>query len=236
MKFPHQYQHRVVMYNRATVELGFDLNDFAAALREVLNKCFSPYWGTNATIRVGDGSSANCLGLVFLDDADVHGALSYHDLTTGEPLAKVFVNTVRQNGEELSVAASHELFEMLVDPGCNRYAMREDNALFPLEVCDAVEEGGYIDVLNFRMSNFCLPSWFDSRTMCNVFDFLDLTRKPFQLEAGGYALTLSEGKVKHLFGSADKKARFKLEDRRGHRNDQRLKALEMGTKMPPRDY
>jgi len=48
------------------------------------------------------------------------GALAYHDLTPdGLPVSKVFVRTTLKDGELVSVSASHELVEMLVDPGIN---------------------------------------------------------------------------------------------------------------------
>ena len=47
-------------------------------------------------------------------------ALAYHDLTPdGLPLSKVFVRTILQDKASVSVSASHELVEMLVDPAIN---------------------------------------------------------------------------------------------------------------------
>jgi len=58
--------------------------------------------------------------MAFLDSADVQNALGYHDLTPdGLPLSKVFVQTTVQAGQKVSVTASHELAEMLVDPAIN---------------------------------------------------------------------------------------------------------------------
>jgi hypothetical protein len=56
--------------------------------------------------------------MVFLDDADQPGALAY--LTPdGLPQSKVFVKTTLENNDLVSVSASHELVEMLVDPATN---------------------------------------------------------------------------------------------------------------------
>src|SRR5262249_31056630 len=66
--------------------------------------------------------------VVFLDDADQPGALAYHDLTPeGLPLSKVFVRTTIQNGDLVSVSASHELVEMLVDPAINMMTTGPDS-------------------------------------------------------------------------------------------------------------
>src|SRR5476649_512211 len=58
--------------------------------------------------------------LVFLDNSDQASALAYHDLTNdGYPVAKVFVKTLLTQGASVSLAASHELCEMAVDPWLN---------------------------------------------------------------------------------------------------------------------
>jgi len=74
-------------------------------------------WGTPAKLIESTGFVKKAWAMVFLDDADEAGALAYHDLTPeGLPLAKVFVRTTLEAGESVSVSASHELVEMLVDP------------------------------------------------------------------------------------------------------------------------
>jgi hypothetical protein len=58
--------------------------------------------------------------MVFLDDADQPDALACHDLTPdGLPEAKVLVKTTLADHELVSVSASQELVEMLVDAAIN---------------------------------------------------------------------------------------------------------------------
>src|SRR5712671_7649906 len=79
--------------------------------------------------------------VVFLDDADQPGALAYHDLTPdGLPQSKVFVRTTLQNGDLVSVSASHELVEMLVDPAINMMTTGPDpKVMYAYESADPVE-------------------------------------------------------------------------------------------------
>src|SRR5262249_18533954 len=86
-----------------------------------------PAWGTPAKLVKSKGFVKGAWAMVFLDNADQPGATAYHDLTPeGLPLSKIFVETSLQDGEIVSVAASHELAEMLVDPGVNKLAHGAD--------------------------------------------------------------------------------------------------------------
>src|SRR5438045_9737349 len=65
--------------------------------------------------------------LVYFDNADAAGALGYHDITKdGQPVAKVFVETTIAAHELVSVTACHELFEMVIDPVANLWALGEN--------------------------------------------------------------------------------------------------------------
>src|SRR5208283_3133801 len=103
--------------------------------------------------------------MVFLDDVDHAHALAVHDLTPdGLPQAKVFVKTTLKNNKLVSVSASHELVEMLVNPAINMVAMRPHSKLvYGYESADPVEE------LTFRvngipMTNFVYPTYFEPFT------------------------------------------------------------------------
>jgi hypothetical protein len=78
---------------------------------------------------------------VYLDNADAAGALGYHDITKdGQPVCKVFVETTIAAHELVSVTASHELFEMVIDPVANLWAQGGDRTEYAYEMCDPVEE------------------------------------------------------------------------------------------------
>ena len=100
-------------------------------------------------------SKATDWQFIYLDDvtkvADTDG---YHDLTIhGGPVSFVFVSTVLENGEPVSLTASHELFEMVIDPIANMWAEATRGREFAYEMCDAVEEDTFL-VDGLQMSNF----------------------------------------------------------------------------------
>ncbi|MBV9462840.1 MAG: hypothetical protein JO317_01305, partial [Verrucomicrobiae bacterium] len=122
---------------------------------------FAPVWGTPAKLVLAKKFVKGAWALVFLDDADVEGALGYHNLTPDHlPLSKVFVSTTERAGGEVSVTASHELAEMLVDPAINLCALGPNDWFYAYEVADAVEETSF-DVSGVAMTNFVYPAFFE---------------------------------------------------------------------------
>ncbi len=162
--------------------------------------------------------------MIFLDGSDQPGAMAYHDLTPdGLPQAKVFVKTTLDNGDLVSVSASHQLVEMLVDPAVNRTVTGPDpKSLYAYESVDPVEELSF-DVNGVPMSDFVYPAYFENfhKAGSAQFDHLDKVKKPFEVLSGGYQTIFKNRKWSQVFGSEAKKKRFAREDRRGHRSEQR---------------
>ena len=86
-----------------------------------------------------------------LDNADVQGALGYHDLSGNVPYAKCFIKTLLNAGgvtlystnskvPTFAQTISHEIFELLVDPNANSWwDIGDGSTLYASEVCDPVE-------------------------------------------------------------------------------------------------
>ena len=110
----------IACFNKATVPLGVDFDALIAAMQAFIDDDIAPVWGAPAKLIKSNDFVPGKWAMVFLDDADQPGALAYHDLTPdGLPLSKVFVKTTLANHDLVSVSASHELVEMLVDPAIN---------------------------------------------------------------------------------------------------------------------
>jgi len=214
----------IACFNRATTPLGVDFGALIAAMQMFVDRHTAPVWGTPARLVRSKGFVKGAWAMVFLDDADQPGALAYHDLTPdGLPQSKVFVKTTIENHDLVSVSASHELVEMLVDPAINLMTTGPDpKTIYAYESADPVE------ALSFRvngipMSDFVYPSYFEDfhKAGSVQFDRLKRVRRPFQILAGGYQIIFKNGTWSQVFGSAAKKRRFAREDRRGHRSEQR---------------
>jgi hypothetical protein len=220
----------IACFNKATVPLGADLSKLIAALQQFVDKCVVPVWGTPAQLQKSTDFVAGSWALLFLDDADAANALAYHDLTPdGFPVSKVFVRTIADAHESLSVSASHELVEMLVDPAINLYSTGPDAAaMYAYEAADPVEETSF-KLGGFDLTNFVYPSYFEAfrKPLSTQFDYLKKVKKPFDLLSGGYQIIIKNGKESEVFGSEGKARRFHEEDRRQHRSTYR------GTDAPP---
>jgi hypothetical protein len=213
-------------FNKAVMPLGVNFDGLIAAMQAYVDKHVAPVWGTPAKLTKTTGFVPNTWAMVFLDIADAPGALAYHDLTPdGLPLSKVFVKTTIDAGELVSVSASHELIEMLVDPAINLMTTGPDpKATYAYESADPVEALSF-NVDGIPMSDFIYPSYFEIFRKANSvpFDHLNKVTKPFQILAGGYQIVFKNGKWTQIFASEVKKKEFGREDRRGHRSQIRKK-------------
>jgi hypothetical protein len=217
---------KIACFNKATTPLGVDFDKLISAMQVFVDKYVAPVWGTPAKLVKSTGYVKGAWAMIFLDDADQPGALAYHDLTPdGLPQSKVFVRTTIQNGDLVSVSASHELVEMLVDPAINMMTTGPDSkTIYAYESADPVEALSF-KVNGIPMTDFIYPSYFeDFRKPGSVkFDYLNKVNKPFQILAGGYQIIFKNGKWNQVFGSPSKAKAFAREDRRGHRSEMRKK-------------
>jgi hypothetical protein len=214
----------IACFNQASTPLGIDLDKLLAALQKYVDASVAPVWGTPARLVKSTGFLEGAWAMVFLDRADAPGALAYHDLTPdGLPLSKVFVKTILDDQASLSVAASHELVEMLVDPAINLYSIGPNpKYLYAYEAADPVEEESF-KIDGVAVSDFVYPSYFEGfRKAGSIqFDRLKKVNRPFQILKGGYQIIIRNGKETQIFGSKAKAKRFRKEKRLGHRSQYR---------------
>lgn len=216
----------IACFNKATVALGVDLDALIAAMQAYIDKDVAPVWGTPAKLVKTTDFQKGAWAMVFLDNADQPGALAYHDLTPdGLPISKVFVKTTLDDKQLVSVSASHELVEMLVDPAINMLTTGPNpKIIYAYESADPVEETDF-PVNTIAMSNFVYPAYFETfhKPGSVQFDHMRKVNKPFQVLSGGYQIIFKNGKWTQVFGSEAKKKRFQKEDRRGHRSETRIR-------------
>jgi len=216
----------IACFNKSTVPMGVDFDALIAAMQEYVTVHIAPVWGTPAKLVKTTDFKSGAWAMVFLDDADQPGALAYHDLTPdGLPVSKVFVKTTLDDNELVSVSASHELVEMLVDPAINMMTTGPDpKTMYAYESADPVEAMSF-PVKGIPMSDFVYPSYFEVFRKPNSvqFDKMNKVTKTFQILKGGYQIIFKNGKFSQVFGSKAKAKAFGKEDRRGHRSEVRKK-------------
>jgi hypothetical protein len=214
---------KIACINKARTDLGVDFGKMIRALQRFVDECLVPVWGTPAKLVPSRRELPGAWNLVFLDDADRAKTLGYHRLLKNRlPLAKVFVRSSRKHGEPISLVASHELAEMLVDPGNGFWCFGPKRRLYAFEVCDPVEQEQFaLDGL--PMSDFLYPAYFQTirQARPTQFDYLKKIARPFQVLRGGFALVRARGRKLTEFGSTAKRRDFRTEDRRFHRSQYR---------------
>jgi hypothetical protein len=177
----------------------------------------------------------------FLNNSDAQDALAYHDLSSGKPYGRVFVQTILQYGPVLFSSDStkptvaqclaHEIFELLIDPVCNGWWMLPDyETLYPSEVSDPVQ-GNIVPVtltystvtatipikkitttVKVGLSDWILPSWTNPQGS-RPFNHNNTLSAPFALDNGGYENVLKNGVVTTIFGKlASKYTKDKAKD------------------------
>lgn len=161
-------------------------------------------WGaakqaTHVLVANAAAAPAGAVLAYFLYNADVAGALGYHDVDPqGNPYIRVFVETILSNGGttltgslSVSVVAGHEADEEDVDPSCTATATAANGDVWALEVGDPVESSSYnvtlADGSVIAVSDFVYPSFFDPQANA-PFDQTGVVSAPFTLAQGGYAI------------------------------------------------
>jgi hypothetical protein len=224
---------RIACINKAKTDLGVSLSKLTAVLQKCYDTCFLPVWGYPVKLYNTTKPKRSDWQFIYFDDAKEAGIEGYHDLTRhGQPISYVYVKTSLDDDVPVSVTASHELFEMVIDPIANLWAQATNRTFYAYEMCDAVEEDTFM-VDGLQMSNFLHPSWFEpfKHPPHTKFDHLGLLKKPFTMTKNGYVIIKRDGRVKEKFGSRAKQKRFAKENRQGHRSEYR-KPPDQGLRIP----
>jgi hypothetical protein len=216
----------IACIDRATSVLAVDFDRLIAALQVYVDDFVAPVWGTPARLVRAQDYLKGAWALVFLDDADQE-PFAFHELTpAGLPIAKVYARTSERDGFPVSLSASHELAEMLVDPSLNLMARRigGKGTFYAYEVADPVEDDAF-EIDGLAMSNFVYPAYFEHfhEPGSVKFDHLGRIREPFGLSPGGYQHVFTDGRWDKHHGSISKREREAERDRRGRRGAQRLR-------------
>src|SRR6266487_1107390 len=105
-----------------------------------------------------------------VSDADVKRvipALQKQIARDFKPITYLFAKDDIAASGEYTTTLSHELLEMIADPGVNLYAIgkcriggRSRTGLFGLEVCDPVEANSY-RIQGVKVSDWVVPEWFE---------------------------------------------------------------------------
>jgi hypothetical protein len=171
-----------------------DVLKVSAALQKQVTRDLEPIWEISATVDAFDKLDDVPVGywpLRIMDDIGTPGAAGIHEDENGQPFALI---TGSSDLNTWSLTASHEAFEMLVDPFGNRVIAGDspmDNqgrASFLVEVCDPSEAAEYAYSVNgILVSDFYTPNYFDPLKAPGVrYSYTGALTEPRQVLPGGY--------------------------------------------------
>ncbi len=171
-----------------------DVAKVSAALQKQATRDVVQFWDVKATVDSFPKLEDVPIGywpIVVKDDIDTPGAAGVHEDADGQPFALV---TARDQIDEWSLTASHEMIEMLVDPFGNRLVAgdspKEDQGRVEIlvEACDPSEDARFGYSINgIKVSDFYSPRFFDPVAAQGVrYSFTGAIAEPRQVLRGGY--------------------------------------------------
>jgi hypothetical protein len=168
-----------------------DVSRVAAALQRQATRDFAPIWDVYATVDAFPRLEDMPVGywpMIVRDDIGFEGAAGIHLDKDGQPFALI------THGDSWSLTASHEMLEMLADPGGNRLIPGQSpkpdqgRVEFLVEVCDPSEgaEFGYT-VNDILVSDFYTPRFFEPVPVEGArYSFTGVIKQPREVLPGGY--------------------------------------------------
>jgi len=209
-----------------------DLKRVVRALQKQVDRDFFPLWGWRAKLVVARRVPKRAMSIILLNapGEDDEGADGYHFID-GLPITYVFTcDEQGQPADDYPATMSHEVLEMIADPGVNLFAQgyyitksgRHMSAFIPYEVCDPVQEN-YYDIDGIRVSDFVVPEWFEMEREPNSmhFNFMRSISEPFQLAPGGYTDAVVGARIRTQWGE------FANRKRRRHRRKIRAEKTKL---------
>jgi hypothetical protein len=219
----------IAIFNESSDADVRGLERAVAAIQKQVDRDFFPLWGWRAILVFEPKSTPRRAMKITLreTDKDDPGDLGYHFID-GIPATYVFTRDEKGKPlEEFYSTLSHEVLEMIADPGVNLYASgyyiksgRHYRAFLPYEVCDPVQDALY-SIDGVKVSDFVVPEWFEEERPRDSmkFSFLDSVREPFELAYGGYIDAMVGQRVRTIWGERGKRKK------RRHRRKARLVRL-----------
>lgn len=181
----------VAVVNQSTTDSDAAVQSWINAVKIQADRDISRFWGGSVDFQfVGKANPPPAdWYCIVTDNADVAGALGYHDVAAnGEPIIKVFTEFEAQGAGPSSVTLSHEIAESIGDTNANTTIQGYDEngkaCLYFRENCDPVENNTYT-INGIEVSDFITPSWFINGSTAQL-DYLNAVSRPYQILSGGY--------------------------------------------------
>lgn len=207
---------QINFFQLATTPLDVKPKTLIRALQSYVDDYLFPVWGVRAELHWSNKPQAGVWNVAFVDSDqnDDPDALAYHEFDPtengGMPYAIVDVEASLESDGTTGIAVSHELAEMLIDPGTNNWAgvggfdptggpnsKPTNTKLFALEICDPVERA-YFKIDGVSVSDFVFPAYFEPWRDNSAIDYLGAITSPLQIAPGGYQIVRNHDDISQL--------------------------------------
>ena len=114
----------IVIDNQSTLVTDDQIKGLIPALQAQIDEDFRPAWGLTAKLKFKTKLKQPHMGLIIKDESDEKGDMGYH-FRDGYPVAYIFAKDSMADINDidgLSSTISHEILEMIADPGVNLLA------------------------------------------------------------------------------------------------------------------
>lgn len=168
---------------------------------EVYASHVSEWWSRSVSLTWcrRDREPPDAWKLVFGDTSAEAGDLGFHDFTpNGLPISYVFAADELQLGRTPTIAASHEIAEMIANPWISETFLITDTQLVAKEICDPCDGPEFAYSVKVKpspaveVSDFVLPKWFVPGST-GRFDRNGEIDRPLKVLPGGYLSVLTVG-------------------------------------------
>lgn len=191
---PSLIRHLALISESAFIGQG-DVMAMAAALQKQASRDLAPIWDIGATVDPFPNLHAvptDYWPIIIRDDIEDRGLAGIHKAGDGQPFG--LVTAFGGDLDMVSLTASHEMLEMLVDPSGERWVAgecpdpRQGRVNFLVEIADPCmgREHAY-QANSVWVSDFYTPRYFDPVPSASVrYSFTGAIRAPRQVLPGGY--------------------------------------------------
>lgn len=190
----------VLVLNESTKIPQADVVAALPAFQIAVSRDLAKAWGTDALLTTDANMDADMVVVITNDAPGMCLCFGYHSIDwLGRPVSYVLANPSLEMHESWQLTFTHELFEMLVDPWINHFAMWNGRTWL-VEVGDPCESGYYAYWINgVVISDFILPKWYN-KSLPGKYDQAGLFTRSGQIGRHGYASYRQNGQWLQVHG------------------------------------
>jgi hypothetical protein len=193
-------------YSTAKAPLDIKPDQLIDVMQTYVDQYLGPVWGVSAKLNWSNKAQDGAWNCVFVDSHqnDVADAIAYHEMNNSAnappPDALVDIEKALEVDGSVAGAVTHELAEMLVDPGCSYWASpigfnsqpdkstpAANSQLYAFEVCDPVQDA-HFKIDGVIVSDFVFPAYFEPWRDNGPIDYMGVLSRPGEIADGGYQI------------------------------------------------